>query len=221
MRTPPDTPDLPDAEQLRHRMVDYQLARRGIADERVLKAMRTVPREAFVPQAVIDRAYDDCALPIEAGQTISQPYVVALMAEAAELTPKARVLEVGAGSGYAAAVFSLIANHVHTIERHALLAQTARTRLEALGYANIDVLCADGMHGWPEAAPFDAILAAASGPVIPEAWKQQLVIGGRLIMPLGGMADVQQLIKLTRTSDRGFSEQNLGGVVFVPLIGDA
>lgn len=218
MNDPADKVLLPDSEKLRRRMVERQLVRRGIADERVLEAMRMVPREAFVPQYLAHRAYDDCALPIEAEQTISQPYIVALMAEAAELKADDRVLEIGTGSGYAAAVLGRIAGHVHTIERYALLAQSARARLEALGYGNIEVRCGDGMLGWPEAAPFDAILSAASGPGIPEAWKRQLAPGGRLVMPRGGMTRVQNLIKLKRTGEDDFAEENLGMVMFVPLV---
>ncbi len=211
---------LPDSELLRQGMVDLQLVRRGIADQRVLDAMRTVLREAFVPNNIARYAYDDCALPIEAGQTISQPYIVALMAEAACLNADDRVLEVGTGSGYAAAVYSLLAAKVYTIERHASLAAAAEERFKALGYGNIEVRIGDGTHGWPEAAPFEAILAAASATHIPEPWKQQLATGGRLIMPIGGMTWVQELIKLTRTGDDKFAEENLGDVMFVPLISD-
>ena len=218
MNDPADQVLLPDSEKLRRRMVERQLVRRGIADERVLEAMFSVPREAFVPQYLARHAYDDCALPIEAEQTISQPYIVALMAEAAELKAGDRVLEIGTGSGYAAAVLGRIAGQVHTIERHALLAQTAQARLAALGYGNIEVRCGDGMQGWPEAAPFDAILSAASGPGIPEAWKRQLAHGGRLVMPRGGITRVQNLIKLKRTGEEDFVEENLGKVMFVPLV---
>lgn len=218
MNDPADRVFLPDSEKLRQRMVDRQLVRRGIADDRVLDAMRMVPREAFVPKYLARRAYDDCALPIEAEQSISQPYIVALMAEAAELKADDHVLEIGTGSGYAAAVLGRIAGQVHTIERYAVLAQTARARLAALGYGNIEVHCGDGMQGWPEAAPFDAILSAASGPGIPEAWKRQLAPGGRLVMPRGGMTSVQNLIKLKRTGEDEFAEENLGKVMFVPLV---
>jgi protein-L-isoaspartate(D-aspartate) O-methyltransferase len=210
---------LPRSEDLRQRMVERQLVRRGIADKRVLEAMGTVPREAFVPRYVSRHSYDDCALPIEVHQTISQPYIVALTAEAAELKATDRVLEIGTGSGYAAAVFAQIAAHVYTIERHALLAETAAARLDALGYRNIDVRTGDGTLGWPEAAPFDAILAAASGIRVPETWKRQLAIGGRLVMPLGAMSEIQILIKLTRTGENDFSEESLGEVMFVPLVG--
>jgi protein-L-isoaspartate(D-aspartate) O-methyltransferase len=213
-----DTFLLPDSEQLRQRMVERHLVRRDITDPRVLDAMRTVPREAFVPKHVTRYAYDDSALPIEAGQTISQPYIVALMAQAAAPNAEDRVLEIGTGSGYAAAVLSLLAARVYTIERHKLLAETAQARLTAFGYANVEVRTGDGMLGWPEAAPFDAILSAASGPHVPEAWKHQLAIGGRLVMPLGGMSYVQQLTKLTRAAEGVFTEDNLGDVMFVPLI---
>ncbi|GLS29898.1 protein-L-isoaspartate(D-aspartate) O-methyltransferase [Mesorhizobium albiziae] len=220
MRDPADTRLLTDSEKYRQRMVERQLIRRGITDPRVLDAMRTVPREAFVADYLARRAYDDCALPIELGQTISQPYIVALMAEAAEIKPGDRVLEIGTGSGYAAAVLGQLAAHVHTIERHALLAETARGRLAVLGHGNIEVRCGDGTQGWAEHAPFDAILAAASGLRIPEAWKLQLAIGGRLVMPRGGMRSVQKLIKLTRVSEGNFAEENLGSVMFVPLVGE-
>ncbi|MET0941058.1 MAG: protein-L-isoaspartate(D-aspartate) O-methyltransferase [Mesorhizobium sp.] len=215
-----DIPLLPDSELLRQQMVDWQLMRRGIADQRVLDAMRKVPREAFVPSGIARGAYDDCALPIEAGQTISQPYIVALMAEAANLKAEDRVLEIGTGSGYAAAVFSLLVARVYTIERHALLAEMAERRLQALGYNNIEVRAGNGMVGWPEAAPFEAILVAASGTQVPETWKRQLTASGRLIMPLGGKSYVQELIKLTRTGKDKFKEENLGDVMFVPLISD-
>jgi protein-L-isoaspartate(D-aspartate) O-methyltransferase len=219
MPDPAEIVFLPQSENVRRRMVERQLIRRGIADKRVLEAMGTVPREVFVPLYVSRRAYDDCALPIEAHQTISQPYIVALTAEAAELKATDRILEIGTGSGYAAAVFAQIAAHVYTIERHGLLAETAAARLEALGYGNIDVRTGDGMLGWPEAAPFDAILAAASGTRIPETWKQQLTVGGRLVMPRGATGAIQKLIKLTRTGENDFSEESLGEVMFVPLVG--
>ncbi len=219
MHDPADSPLLPGAGKMRQRMVERQLVRRGIADRRVLDAMRTVPREAFVAKHLARSAYDDRALPIEAGQTISQPYIVALMAEAAELKSGDRVLEIGTGSGYAAAVLSLIAGHVYSIERHAVLADQARQRLETLGYRNVEVRTGDGMLGWPEAAPFDAILAAASGTRIPETWKEQLAVGGHLVMPRGGKDYIQTLIKLTRASENDFAEENLGEVMFVPLIG--
>ena len=199
-------------------MVDAQIARRGIRDARVLAAMREVPRECFVDPGFEEFTYEDGPLPIDAGQTISQPYVVALMIEAAEITPEATVLEVGAGSGYAAAVISRIAHRVYAIERHATLADSARARLAALGYENVDVRTGDGTEGWREAAPFDAILVAAAGPEIPAALKDQLAIGGRLIAPVGGGEWRQSLRKVTRRNAREYDEENLGAVSFVPLV---
>jgi protein-L-isoaspartate(D-aspartate) O-methyltransferase len=210
-------PDLRAFE--RARMVERQLAARGIADARVLEAMRTVPREAFVPAGVSHDAYVDRPLPIEAGQTISQPYIVALMVEAAQLGPEDRALEIGAGSGYATAVMSRLARQVVGIERHRVLAELAAERLQRLGYANAEVRWADGSTGCPELAPFDAILVAASGPRVPEALRAQLAPGGRLVMPVGSEHFAQRLVKVTRTPDAGFREEELGGVAFVPLIG--
>ena len=200
-------------------MVDVQIARRGIRDARVLAAMREVPRERFVDPDFEEFAYEDGPLPIDAGQTISQPYIVALMIEAAEITPGAKVLEVGAGSGYAAAVMSRIAGRVYAIERHATLSDTARARLAALGYENVEVRTADGTQGWREAAPFDAILVAAAGPEIPAALKDQLAIGGHLIAPVSDDKGWRQsLRKITRKSANEYEEENLGGVSFVPLV---
>ena len=175
----------------RDRMVDAQLGRRGIRDRYVLDAMRRVPREAFVSPGFEEFAYEDSALPIEESQTISQPYIVARMIEAAEVRPGERVLEVGAGSGYAAAVLSQIADQVFAVERHAPLGEIARRRFEKLGYDNIDLRIGDGTKGWAEAAPFDAIVVSAGGPGIPSALKQQLVIGGRLVIPVGREAGNQ------------------------------
>jgi len=211
---------MPDAARARDRMVDMQIAGRGIRDPRVLQAMRVVPREAFVGDEFVEFAYEDGPLPIEAGQTISQPYIVALMIEAATLQSEDRVLEVGAGSGYAAAVMSRIAKQVYGIERHAVLTDEARRRLLALGYANVELRTGDGSRGWPEQAPFDAILVAASAPVAPEALKEQLTIGGRLIIPLGERAGEQSLCKITRTAQSEYEEEHLGSVAFVPLIGE-
>jgi protein-L-isoaspartate(D-aspartate) O-methyltransferase len=203
----------------RERMVDVQIARRGIRDRNVLDAMRTVPREAFVPAGMEEFAYEDSPLPIEAGQTISQPFIVAMMIEAAGIKPGDTVLEIGAGSGYAAAVISRIAAKVHAIERHEQLTERAAARLKKLGYGNIELRTGDGTLGWPEAAPFDAILAAAGGPRIPEALKQQLAPRGRLVMPVGDDPRQQSLIKLTRIGENEFEEEDLGAVMFVPLIG--
>ena len=211
---------MPELAQARERMVQRQLARRGVRDDHVLDAMRQVPREAFVPKGLREFAYDDAPLPIEAGQTISQPYIVGLMIQAAEIRPGDRVLEIGAGSGYAAAVMSRIADRVFAIERHGDLTGLAGARLQRLGYDNIELRTGDGTRGWPEAGPFDAILAAAGGPAIPQALKDQLDLGGRLVMPVGATQDEQRLVKVTRTSASHFEEDDLGAVRFVPLIGE-
>jgi protein-L-isoaspartate(D-aspartate) O-methyltransferase len=201
-------------------MVDIQIARRGVRDPRVLEALRQVPREEFVDPGFEEFAYDDGPLPIGANQTISQPYMVALMIEAAELKPSDRVLEVGAGSGYAAAVMSRIAARVYGIERHAALVDAAKRRLEKLGYTNVELRVGDGTRGWPEAAPFDAILVAAGGPEVPPTLKEELAIGGRLIIPVGLQQFHQTLRKVTRLSETEYEEEDLGGVAFVPLIGE-
>ena len=209
-----------DARRSRDRMVDSQIAGRGVRDKNVLAAMRHVPREVFVDGELEEFAYEDVPLPIGEGQTISQPYVVALMIEAAEVKGGDTVLEVGAGSGYAAAVLSRIAQRVYAIERIPVLADAARERVRALGYDNIELRVGDGTRGWPEAAPFDAILVAAGGAAIPPDLKAQLAIGGRLIIPVGEPRQ-QSLIKLTRPSETHYEEEDLGAVAFVPLIGDA
>src|SRR3954464_15671608 len=188
----------------RDRMVDIQIARRGVRDKLVLEAMRRVPREAFVEPGFEEFAYEDSPLPIAENQTISQPYIVALMIEAAEVKPGDRVLEVGAGSGYAAAVMSRIADRVHAIERHPSLGEAAQERFRRLGYDNIDLRVGDGTLGWPDAAPFDAILVAAGGPDVPQALKNQLAIGGRLVIPVGDETRHQSLIKLTRKNETVF-----------------
>ena len=199
-------------------MVDVQIAGRGVRDPRVLDAMRSVPRERFVAEALAQFAYEDSALPIEEEQTISQPYIVAAMAEAARLEPGDRVLEVGAGSGYAAAILGRIAGRVHAIERHPALARLAQDRMAALGYDNVEIRAGDGSLGLPEEAPFDAILVAAGGPAVPETLKRQLAIGGRLVIPVGACG-AQTLCKVTRRGEDRFIEERLGAVMFVPLIG--
>ena len=204
----------------RERMVDRQVERRGVHDTLVLDAMREVPREAFVAKEMAEFAYEDSPLPIEAGQIISQPYIVGLMIAAAKVRPGDNVLEIGAGSGYAAAVISRIAGRVHAIERHGMLSKLAAERLKRLGYDNVAIHTGDGTKGWPEAAPFDAILVAAGGPVIPQALKQQLGIGGQLVIPVGDLQGEQRLVKVTRTSASSFEEEDLGEVRFVPLIGE-
>jgi protein-L-isoaspartate(D-aspartate) O-methyltransferase len=212
--------DLPDLSRARDRMVDVQIAGRGVDDRFVLDAMRRVPREAFVEHGFEEFAYEDGPLPIGEDQTISQPYIVAFMIEAAEVKPGDSVLEVGAGSGYAAAVMSQIADRVYAIERHAVLADAARERFCKLACDNIDVRVADGTRGWPEAAPFDAILVAAGGPAVPQALKDQLAIGGRLVVPVGKHERQQTLLKVTRKSQQDYEEEDLGAVAFVPLIGE-
>ncbi len=200
-------------------MVDTQIAGRGVCNPAVLDAMRETPREAFVEESLEEFAYDDQPLPIGEGQTISQPYIVAFMIEASDAKPGDTALEVGAGSGYAAAVLSRIAARVYAIERHPSLAAEARSRLRRLGYDNVELRCGDGTKGWPEAAPFDVILVSAGGPEPPRALKQQLAIGGRLIVPVGAERR-QTLVKLTRRSETEFATEDLGAVKFVPLIGE-
>jgi len=207
-----------DNTQARNRMVEAQIARRGVRDPSVLEAMREVPREAFISPGFEEFAYEDSALPIAEGQTISQPYIVAAMVAAAELEESDKVLEVGAGSGYAAAVISRVAAKVFAIERHAPLTEAARERMRVLGYHNIELKTGDGSGGWPEQAPFDAILVSAGGPRIPDALKNQLTIGGRLVIPVGPMED-QRLVRLTRTGEGTFEQDDLGAVRFVKLIG--
>jgi len=209
-----------DFAALREEMVRRQVAGRGIDDNRLLEAMRAVPREAFVPEELAHLAYEDTPLPIEAGQTISQPYIVALMIASAEVEPGDKVLEIGAGSGYAAAVMGRIAEKVIAIERHGELAALAAARMERHGYGNVRIVRGDGSGGMPDEAPFDAILAAASGSHVPDALRRQLGVGGVLVMPIGEPGAVQSLVKVTRTAEEDFSEENLGAVRFVPLIGE-
>ena len=207
-----------DFASAREEMVEEQILGRGVRDPAVLAAMRTVPREAFVPPRLANQAYEDCALPIAEGQTVSQPYIVAAMVQAAGLAAGDRVLEVGAGSGYAAAVISRIAGKVFGIERDDGLTRAARVRLDALGYRNIELLTGDGTAGWPEAAPFDAIIVSAGGLRVPEPLWRQMREGSRLVMPVGPPYD-QRLLCFTRHGD-GFHQQDLGGVRFVALITD-
>jgi protein-L-isoaspartate(D-aspartate) O-methyltransferase len=207
-------------ESARRIMLEDHLRGRGVTDPAVLAAMAAVRREAFVSAELQAHAYDDRPLPIACGQTISQPYVVALMAEALRLTPADAVLEIGTGSGYAAAVLSQLARRVDTIERHPLLADEARQRLAALGYRNVEVRCGDGTLGWPEHAPYDAILVSAGAPAAPPPLLEQLAIGGRLVMPVG-TSDAQQLRRITRRDRAHYHDEDLGAVQFVPLIGAA
>jgi protein-L-isoaspartate(D-aspartate) O-methyltransferase len=204
----------------REAMVERQLKRRGIDDRAIVDAFLAVPREAFVGPEFAHLAYGDHPLPIEAGQTISQPYIVALMIQAAGIARGDTVLEVGAGSGYAAAVIGRIASRVIAIERQHDLVEVARERLERLGYTNVEVVEGDGTRGWPAEAPYDAILASASGSHVPHALLAQLAPGGRIVMPIGEPGWVQQLVKATRRADGVIERQTLGDVRFVPLIGE-
>ncbi|WP_022852863.1 protein-L-isoaspartate(D-aspartate) O-methyltransferase [Thermodesulfatator atlanticus] len=202
----------------RERMVQTQIAARGIKDPRVLAAMLKVPRHLFVEEALKDQAYGDYPLPIGEGQTISQPYIVALMTEALELKGPEKVLEVGTGSGYQAAILAELARWVYSIERYPSLAHRAKRILEKLGYNNVIIKVGDGTKGWPEAAPFDAIIVTAAGPKIPEPLIEQLKDGGRLVMPVGDEWS-QYLIKVIK-KDGQLIKENLGAVRFVKLVGE-
>ncbi len=208
-----------DFTTLRERMVDRQIAGRGLHDPKLLAAFRAVPREDFISGDYADYAYQDSPLPIESGQTISQPYIVALTIDAARIKPGDRVLEVGAGSGYAAAVIGQIAGEVIAIERHHELVEIAQKRMRQLGYGNVSIVEGDGTLGWPEAAPYDAIVAAASGSHVPQSWLAQLRPGGRIVMPIGEPHAAQSLVKVTKDEDGTLHSEDLGGVRFVPLIG--
>ncbi|MCX2722690.1 protein-L-isoaspartate(D-aspartate) O-methyltransferase [Roseibium salinum] len=210
---------MPDMTAARNHMVKAQIARRGVRDPHVLDAMKKVPREAFVAPGFEEFAYEDGPLPIGHSQTISQTYIVALMIEAAEVRPGDRVLEIGAGSGYAAAVMGEIAEHVHAVERHEPLARTARENLTKAGARSVEIHVGDGTLGWPAGAPYDVILVAAGGPSVPEALKQQLKPGGRLVIPVGDENSMQNLRKVVRTGQDAWDEEDIGAVRFVPLIG--
>ncbi len=207
-----------DSER-RARMVEHQVEALGVSDVHVLRAMRAVPRERFVSEEFSEFAYDDSPLPIEGGQTISQPFIVALMIEALDLDPGDRVLEIGAGSGYAAAVLGRIAHEVHAVERHEALAVHARKRMDELGYTNVHVHFGDGTLGWQEHAPYDAILVSAGGPEVPRSLLEQLSIGARLVIPVGTELRSQELLRFRRTGEFTYDEESLGRVQFVPLIG--
>jgi protein-L-isoaspartate(D-aspartate) O-methyltransferase len=202
-------------------MVEHQIARRGVRDPLVLEAIGRVPREAFVLPGWEAEAYEDQPLPIAEHQTISQPFIVAYMIEAAGLKPGDRALEIGTGSGYAAAVMAAIAARVCTIERHPALAEAALRRLVELGFANVEVRIGDGTLGWPEAQPFDAIIVTAGGPKVPVELRQQLAVGGRLVIPVGDSMHRQSLIRVVREGPGEFREEALADVAFVPLIGEA
>jgi protein-L-isoaspartate(D-aspartate) O-methyltransferase len=209
-----------DLEMRREIMICADLEGRGIRDPNVLEAMRVVPREEFLPFYLKNQAYEDYPLPIEEGQTISQPYIVAFMAEALELSPGDRVLEIGTGSGYSAAVLSRIAADVYTVERFTGLSERAGKRLRELGYGNIRILVGDGTLGWPEHAPYEAIVVTAGAPRIPKSLLKQLAIGGRLVIPVGPDRLGQTLTRVRRLNEREFREERLLAVQFVPLIGE-
>ncbi|SCC82337.1 protein-L-isoaspartate(D-aspartate) O-methyltransferase [Saliniramus fredricksonii] len=203
----------------REYMVSRQIAARGVSDPNVREAMLAVPREVFVPAELAEFAYEDTPLPIGADQTISQPYIVAMMLEAAEIAPGEKVLDVGTGSGYAAALASRIAGKVVSIERHAELTEAARKAIDTLGYDNIDLRIGDGTQGAADEAPFDVILVAAGGPEIPEILIEQLSPGGRMIIPVGPVHRYQHLLRIRKTGDNRIKQEDLGPVAFVPLIG--
>jgi protein-L-isoaspartate(D-aspartate) O-methyltransferase len=201
----------------RKKMVDLQIANRGIKDPRVLEAMLRVPRHLFVPEHLKSQAYEDHPLPIEEKQTISQPYIVALMTEALRLRGTEKVLEIGTGSGYQTAILAELAKEVYTIERLPLLAEKAKKRLDALGYRNIFYRVGDGTLGWPEEAPFDGILVSAAAPSVPQPLIDQLAMSGRLIIPVGDRL-TQDLVLVERVPE-GIRKSFLGGVRFVDLVG--
>lgn len=208
-----------DFGELRREMVEQQLRRRGISDPRVLAAMAKVPREEFVPDALQHRAYDDGALPIGYGQTISQPYVVAFMTELAQLQPSVKVLEIGAGSGYAAAVLGELCDEVYTLERIPELGEQARQRLERLGYRNVHTYVADGTGGLPEHAPYGAIVVPAAAKEVPQSLLDQLAEGGKLVIPIGDREDGQRMMRYTLQAG-SLASVDFGAFAFVPLIAE-
>ena len=201
-------------------MVERYIAARGVRDKLVLDAMRKVPRELFLPKELREFAYEDAPLPIAGKQTISQPYIVAFMVESLILKGGEKVLEIGAGSGYAAAVLSEIAADVYTVERLGPLAEGAAALLAELGYDNVHVLHGDGTKGWPEHAPYDAIVVSAGAPQVPESLKEQLKIGGRLVIPIGADQHSQELVRIIRVSANEYRSEHIADVRFVPLIGE-
>jgi protein-L-isoaspartate(D-aspartate) O-methyltransferase len=205
-------------ERQREEMVERQIAARGVKDPHVLQAMRAVPRHLFVPREETAHAYEDRPLAIGGGQTISQPYIVAFMTEQLSLTGKEKVLEIGTGSGYQAAVLARLAAKVYSIEIRPELAASARERLAGLGVANVEIRAADGYRGWPDAAPFDGILVTAAPEKVPPPLLEQLAVGGRMVIPVGGFYQELKVIERTAT---GFSERSVLPVRFVPFVGEA
>jgi len=216
----PEKKPMADHAKQRQYMVEHHIAARGVRSPLVLEAMATVPREEFLPSHLREYAYEDTPLPIGEAQTISQPYIVAFMTEALGLSGGEKVLEIGAGSGYAAAVLSRIAGEVYTVERIGELAAKASERLADLGYRNVHVLHADGTRGWPEHAPYDAIVVAAGGPDVPKPLKRQLKIGGRMVIPVGTDPRAQELVRLTRVGEDEYKTEDIADVRFVPLLGE-
>ncbi len=208
-------------QKQRLRMVDTQIRARGIASPRLLDAMSKIPRHLFVEEALADQAYNDNPLPIGEMQTISQPYMVALMTDALDLKGREKVLEIGTGSGYQSALLAELADQVFSIERIASLANHARRILDELGYYNVAIRVGDGTYGWKEEAPFDAIIVTAGAPEIPMPLVEQLAVGGRLAVPVGGR-HIQELLKITRLSENvnDLKKENLGGCRFVDLVGE-
>ncbi len=209
-----------DFAKRRSQMIDRHIAYRGVRAPLVLEAMRNVPRERFLPEELREFAYEDTPLPIAEGQTISQPYIVAMMTEALDLKGGEKVLEIGTGSGYAAAVLAEIAQDVYSVERIGQLAGKSAAKLARLGYSNVHVLHGDGTRGWPEHAPYDAIIVAAGGPQVPESLKAQLKIGGRLVIPVGADRRLQELLRVTRVAEHQYTTTELADVGFVPLVGE-
>ena len=208
----------PPADDVERMEFQLALRRRGISDQAVLRAMEEVPRENFVAPGFTDSAYADQALPIDCGQTISQPFVVAYMTEQLEVAPQHRILEIGTGSGYQAAVLSRLAREVVTIERYRTLADTAHERLRMLGYTNVTVRLGDGMAGAPDLAPFDRIMVTAAAEDVPDALVAQLTAGGKMVLPVGPRHDAQYLVKLTKRADGELTREDLIAVRFVPLL---
>lgn len=208
----------PDFALARRKMVKEQLVARKIKDKRILNAMEKVPRHLFVEEGLWHQAYGDFPLPIGQGQTISQPYIVALMTEALQIKDDAKILEIGTGSGYQAAILAELTKHVFSIERISSMASKARKILDELGYANVIIRVSDGTYGWADEAPFDGIMVTAGAPEIPSTLVKQLKVGGRLVIPVGDEYS-QVLLKVVK-KEKGYKEEDLGGVRFVKLVGD-